>query len=339
MRTTKVVENSRNDNVDTIAKSITNPMIEDILPTQDEDMSDIPGIQVSMATIVVDSSPLEEQQKLSDDNISNVSKKQQDTQSTELTEVSATNERSNVPIVIDLTNDTDDDSEDNDVKTIRNSSRSQSLRNVQITQRPVIMHQNISQQLSEQNSEKAINYQTAQVLPTINRTISSIEVPSAQQFQQLSIPLVHNASGPIRDNVQIMNILNTSSGNYKSVPPPSTFTTPNDDTLAVKLLNKEEVQQGIKRSHMSSYSHGDYYRDNYGRNFKRVAYDSGPSRSEYESNVANGNGSNDSGSRYGLGSEEHSSYHVAKTIIIHKMLTSEIILLKFTFADFSYFYV
>ncbi|GBC05365.1 hypothetical protein RclHR1_00620005 [Rhizophagus clarus] len=281
MRTTKVVENSRNDNVDTIAKSITNPMIEDILPTQDEDMSDIPGIQVSMATIVVDSSPLEEQQKLSDDNISNVSKKQQDTQSTELTEVSATNERSNVPIVIDLTNDTDDDSEDNDVKTIRNSSRSQSLRNVQITQRPVIMHQNISQQLSEQNSEKAINYQTAQVLPTINRTISSIEVPSAQQFQQLSIPLVHNASGPIRDNVQIMNILNTSS----------------------------EVQQGIKRSHMSSYSHGDYYRDNYGRNFKRVAYDSGPSRSEYESNVANGNGSNDSGSRYGLGSEEHSSYH------------------------------
>jgi hypothetical protein len=123
-----------------------------------------------------------------------------------------------------------------DVENIQNSSRSQSLQNVKITQQPVTMHQNISQ-LSERNPEQIINYQTDQVLPVIKGTIPSIEV-QPQQLQQLPIPLVQNVSGAISDNVQLMNILNTSSDSYKNVP--SSKPTTINDTLATKLLNNKK---------------------------------------------------------------------------------------------------
>src|SRR6266542_3501849 len=105
MQTTKVLENS-------------GIVQENVSPTQvDDDMSDIPGIRVSMATIV-ELPPLEEQKKLSDENVPAVSEKiideifsnintlperqqqinpskvqnQQELQFTKLTEASVTNE-------------------------------------------------------------------------------------------------------------------------------------------------------------------------------------------------------------------------------------------------------
>ncbi|CAB4388571.1 unnamed protein product [Rhizophagus irregularis] len=335
MQTTKV-DNVKNNMV-TIVKPITNPIVEDILPTQVEDMSDIPGIRVSMATIV-DSSPFEEQQKLSYDNTPNDPKKvkkvinkffsstftlpeeqhqikpskvstQRKPQSTELTEASVRNETSDASPAIDITNKTNEDSEVNDVEYIQNSSKSQSLQNVQVTQQPVIIYQNNSQQLSKQNPNQITNNQTTQVfLPDMNGTIPSIEVPPPQ-LQQLSIPLVQNASGAIGNNVQLMNGLNTSSGNYKNVPSPSTLTTSNG-TLAVKLLNnKKDAQQGVKRSHIS-YNSYDYYR---GKDFKRVAYDSGSSRPEYDSGVSSGgNSGNGSIDSSGGGSKSKHSYGFVK---------------------------
>ncbi|RGB36765.1 hypothetical protein C1646_757745 [Rhizophagus diaphanus] len=334
MQTTKV-DNVKNNNMVTIVKPITNPIVEDILPTQVEDMSDIPGIRVSMATIV-DSSPFEEQQKLSYDNIPNDPKKvkkvinkffsstvtlpkeqhqikpskvstQRKPQSTGLTEASVRNGTSDASPAIDITNKTNEDSEDNDVEYIQNSSKSQSLQNVQVTQQPVIMYQNNSQQLSQQNPKQITNNQTTQVfLSDMNGTIPS-------QLQQLSIPLVQNASGAIGNNVQLMNGLNTSSGNYKNVASPSTLTTSNG-TLAVKLLNnKKDAQQGVKRSHINSYNSCDYYRDNYGRDFKRVAYDSGSSRPEYDSGVSSvGNSGNGSIDSSGGGSKSKHSYGFVK---------------------------
>jgi hypothetical protein len=134
MQTNKIVENSKNDNT----KSITNLTLENILSTQVEDMSDIPGIRVSMATIV-DSSPIEEQQNLFDDNTPNFPNKvinnyfssiatlpeeqhqikpskisnQQEPQSTELTEANVTNEISDVSPEIDIKNEVNEESKDN----------------------------------------------------------------------------------------------------------------------------------------------------------------------------------------------------------------------------------
>lgn len=110
------------------------------------------------------------------------------------------------------------------------------------------MYQNNSQQLSEQNPKHIANNQTIQVLPDINGTIPSIEAPPPQQLQQLSIPLAQNTSGAIGNNVQLMNGLNTSTGNYKNVPSPSTPTTPNG-TLAVKLLNNKKGRVAVQIQH------------------------------------------------------------------------------------------
>ncbi|CAB5396038.1 unnamed protein product [Rhizophagus irregularis] len=314
MQTTKV-DNVKNNMV-TIVKPITNPIVEDILPTQVEDMkqqklsydntpNDPKKVKKVINKFFSSTFTLpEEQHQIKPSKVST----QRKPQSTELTEASVRNETSDASPAIDITNKTNEDSEVN-VKYIQNSSKSQSLQNVQVTQQPVIIYQNNSQQLSKQNPNQITNNQTTQVfLPDMNGTIPSIEVPPPQ-LQQLSIPLVQNASGAIGNNVQLMNGLNTSSGNYKNVPSPSTLTTSNG-TLAVKLLNnKKDAQQGVKRSHIS-YNSYDYYR---GKDFKRVAYDSGSSRPEYDSGVSSGgNSGNGSIDSSGGGSKSKHSYGFVK---------------------------
>ncbi|POG64872.1 hypothetical protein GLOIN_2v450644 [Rhizophagus irregularis DAOM 181602=DAOM 197198] len=251
----------------------------------------------------------------------------------------------------------------------QNVENSQSI---QSTQQPMIIDQDISQQPPEQKSEQVVDDKTVQPIVSGSTEVSPPQQPQQpQQLQQLSIPLVQNASSATNDDVQPMDTLNTSSDDYKNVPPPSTLTTPTGTfdyedaikkahAIAAKLLNNNEsgavvqnqqnsAQQGVKRSHEDSYnSHGstrdsrddyrdDYRRDSYnrrergryddyGRDSKRAAYDSGSSRPEYDSSSGGGGSSNGGGGsgggggssggggggnrhRYGLGSEERRSHH------------------------------
>ncbi|CAG8531299.1 17274_t:CDS:10 [Rhizophagus irregularis] len=230
MQTTEIVDNSENGDV-TIVKSTTDSTSENVPPTQIEDednMSDIPGIRVSMATIV-ELPPLEEQQRLSDENAPAVSEKvideifssiitlpeeqqikssevpnQQEPQSTVLTEMSVTNETSDVPPATDATNETNEDSEDNtsnevneEIETILTSETVIT----EIAERPVEDSTENINKTDEivQNNQNSQNSSVVQDVENIQNSSNSSVIQDAQSVQNMqstqniqNTPIVHD---------------------------------------------------------------------------------------------------------------------------------------------------
>ncbi|GBC04151.1 hypothetical protein RclHR1_05540004 [Rhizophagus clarus] len=283
MQTTEVVENSENSDDTTIVKPTTDSTSENVPPTQieeEENMNDIPGIRVSMATIV-ELPPLEEQQRLSDENAPAVSEKvideifssiitypeeqqqikpseipnQQESQPTELTETNVTNEMNDVPPAIDATKEANEDIEDNasneineEIETILTSETSVVMEN---TERPV---EDITENINKTNeiSQDIQNSQNSSIIQEVESVQNSSnpsviqDVQSVQNVQSTpniqNAPIVHDAqqSVQVTQNAQSSPIMQ----NVKDIQNPQNVPVPVEDVRSDPTVqNMQDIQK------------------------------------------------------------------------------------------------
>jgi hypothetical protein len=285
MQTAEAVENSENGDV-TIVKSTTDSTSENVPPTQieeEDNMSDIPGIRVSMATIV-ELPPLEEQQRISDENAPAVSEKvideifssiitlpeeqqqikpseipnQQEPQSTELTETSVTKETSDVPPAIDATKENNENNENNEdnasneineeVETILTSETSVMIEN---TEKPI---ENITEDINKtseivQNIQDSQNPSVAQDAENTQNSSNSSVIQDAQSVQNVQNTPPNIQNSPIAHDVQSVQVTQNAQSSpimqsVKDIQNPQNVSVPVEDVRSDPTVqNMQNVQK------------------------------------------------------------------------------------------------